>query len=136
MAGVTSYGDANCTQYGVDTRVDPYKSFIGIATGTPTDPCNGETFVGRCDDGSVIWCENQQVKTSDCDSQGKVCGFSAGNDYYACITPAQQDPCNGETYEGRCDGNELIWCENQQVKTANCSGSCGFDTQQGYYNCQ
>lgn len=28
VAGVTSWGDANCTQFGVDTRVDAYASFI------------------------------------------------------------------------------------------------------------
>lgn len=28
VAGVTSYGDAGCTQYGVDTRTDVYRSFI------------------------------------------------------------------------------------------------------------
>lgn len=29
VVGVTSYGDAGCTSYGVDTRVDAFKSFIG-----------------------------------------------------------------------------------------------------------
>ena len=28
VAGVTSYGDQGCTQYGVDTRVDAFQSFI------------------------------------------------------------------------------------------------------------
>ena len=28
VAGVTSYGDQGCTQYGVDTRVDAFRSFI------------------------------------------------------------------------------------------------------------
>jgi len=28
VAGVTSWGDANCTQFGVDTRVDAYADFI------------------------------------------------------------------------------------------------------------
>jgi len=28
VAGVTSYGDQSCTQYGVDTRVDTFQSFI------------------------------------------------------------------------------------------------------------
>lgn len=28
VVGVTSYGDANCTSYGVDTRVDAFRSFI------------------------------------------------------------------------------------------------------------
>jgi len=31
LVGVTSYGDQTCTQYGVDTRVDAYKSFIAAA---------------------------------------------------------------------------------------------------------
>jgi secreted trypsin-like serine protease len=31
LAGVTSYGDRSCMQYGVDTRVDAYKSFIAAA---------------------------------------------------------------------------------------------------------
>ena len=136
LAGVTSYGDATCKQYGVDTRVDAYKSFIGVPGSPAADPCNGETFAGRCDGETVVWCENQQVQSSDCAAQSKVCSFSTTNQYYACVAPAQADPCNGETYAGRCDGDTLIWCESQQVKTANCSDGCGFDAQQGYYNCQ
>jgi len=135
VAGVTSYGDANCTQYGVDTRTDAYKSFLGV--GTPAaDPCQGETFTGRCNGTSVIWCENQQVQTSNCASQSKVCGFSAEEQYYGCVAPAQVDPCNGETYAGRCDGETVIWCENQTVKNKTCSNSCAFNTAQGYYDCQ
>lgn len=135
LAGVTSYGDATCKQYGVDTRVDAFKSFIGVS-GPASDPCNGESFTGRCDGDRVVWCENQQVQATDCAAQDKVCAFSSQNQYYACVSPAQVDPCNGETYVGRCDGNKVIWCENQQVQTSTCSGSCAFDTQQGYYNCQ
>ena len=90
----------------MDTRTDAYKTFLGV--GTPaTDPCNGETFAGRCNGTSVVWCENQQVKTSNCSAQNKVCGFSAEKQYYGCIEPAQADPCNGETYAGRCDGNKV-----------------------------
>lgn len=133
LAGVTSYGDAYCTQYGVDTRVDAFKSFIGAGSGS-TDPCNGESFTGRCNGSTVIWCENQQVQQQAC-SGGEICGFSSEQEYFTCIEPAQQDPCNGETYEGRCDGNKLVWCENEQIKNATCSSGCGFDTGQGYYNC-
>jgi V8-like Glu-specific endopeptidase len=150
LAGVTSYGDQNCTQYGVDTRVDAYTSFTGVAGttpgggtggggtggGGPTDPCQGETFNGRCNGDTVIWCENQQVKQQNCASQSKVCGFSAQNNYFACIAAAQQDPCNGETYEGRCDGKKLIWCENQQVKNQNCTKGCAFKPSAGYFDCK
>jgi secreted trypsin-like serine protease len=31
LVGVTSYGDRTCTQFGVDTRVDAYRSFISSA---------------------------------------------------------------------------------------------------------
>ena len=42
---------------------------------------------------------------------------------------------SGETFEGRCDGKKLIWCENKAVKTLNCTNQCGFNTQQGYNDC-
>ena len=61
----------------------------------------------------------------------KSCGFSTQSGYYACV---QSDPCKGETFEGRCDGNKVIWCENDQVKSLSCN-SCGFDSGKGYYNC-
>lgn len=86
VAGVTSYGDAGCNYYGVDVRADVYASFV---LGQPT-----------------------------------------GGD-----PPPAADPCHGETYEGRCDGNTVIWCEDAQVKQISCQ-SCGFDGAKGYYNCQ
>ncbi len=131
VAGVTSYGDANCVQYGVDTRTDVYLDFLDVSS-APEDPCGGETYEGRCDGNSVVWCENDQVQTQPC-SGGKICGFSDQHQYFACIEPPT-DPCQGETYEGRCDGNTVIWCENEQVKTLQCQ-TCGYDAQQGYYNC-
>ncbi len=138
VAGVTSYGDPYCTQYGVDTRVDAYASFLNVATlppppppPPPSDPCNGETYVGRCDGQSVVWCENNQVHQQNCASTGEICGFSSANGYYECLP---NDPCKGETFVGRCEGNQVIWCENQQVKTLNCN-ACGYAPQKGYYDC-
>ena len=37
VAGVTSYGDENCSQYGADTRVDTYASWVEGYTGTQPD---------------------------------------------------------------------------------------------------
>jgi hypothetical protein len=159
VAGVTSYGDVGCQQYGVDTRVDVYASFLGVGGGggsgggsgsggtgaggsggasggsggsAPVDPCNGETYEGRCNGGSVVWCENQSVHQQNCADSGKVCGFSTQDNYYACVQPA--DACQGETFEGRCDGTKVVWCENQQVKSIACQ-KCGFDANKGFYNC-
>lgn len=160
VAGVTSYGDAYCTQYGVDTRVDAYLSFLNIAAPQPTpqpqpqpapsDPCGGETYTGRCDGNTVVWCENSQVYKQNCSDKGQTCQYSSSKKYYACgasPTPAPlpqpqpqpADPCQGETYTGRCQGNTVIWCENSQVKSLNCQTSygrsCGWSSSKGYYGC-
>lgn len=52
-------------------------------------------------------------------------------------TPAPSDPCNGVTYEGQCNGNTVVWCENSQLHQLSCSGgkTCGFDSGNSYYNC-
>lgn len=90
VAGVTSYGDAYCASYGVDTRVDAYLDFLNVAPADPDDPVDP-------------------------------------------VDPV--DPCRGETYEGRCDGSTVIWCENQQVKSVNCRYGCDYNYAKSYYDC-
>jgi len=85
IAGVTSYGDVGCTVYGVDTRVDAYVSFVGAAAAGPSDPCRGETFGGRCKNGTLIWCENHEVMTLDCNADGATCGWDPSGGYYNCF---------------------------------------------------
>ena len=46
VAGVTSYGDESCEQWGVDTRVDAYLDFLGVAPGLPPQPGNGTVVKG------------------------------------------------------------------------------------------
>lgn len=86
IAGVTSFGDSNCTQYGVDTRVDAFLDFLGLPADVPASAssCEGETFTGRCDGDVVVWCENGAVKSGDCAPAGQTCGFSQTKGYYAC----------------------------------------------------
>jgi secreted trypsin-like serine protease len=83
VAGVTSYGDAGCTQYGVDTRTDSYAAFLAAAPAPAddTDPCQGETYEGRCDGNQLIWCENAQVNNLSC----AACGYDSANSYYNCL---------------------------------------------------
>ncbi|MBW1807735.1 MAG: trypsin-like serine protease [Deltaproteobacteria bacterium] len=194
VAGVTSYGDYYCTSYGVDTRVDAFIDFLEIDDGpgqvdlcqgetfegrcdsdtvvwcendnvyrqdcaadakvcgyndeqnyyacveevVPQDPCKGETWMGRCENDQVIWCENEQVLTQDCAEQGKLCQFDDDKNYFGCIEPTEVDPCNGETFEGRCDADTVIYCENEQVNSINCAAngaSCSWSSSKGYYDC-
>jgi hypothetical protein len=78
-----------------------------------------------------------------------VCGYSEENQYYACLDQPQEpeepeepeepaDPCNGESYEGRCEDGSVIWCEDEQVNSIDCTQygkTCGWDGSKGFYNC-
>jgi hypothetical protein len=47
-----------------------------------------------------------------------------------------EDPCNGETWEGRCEGDVVIWCEDGEVKSIDCGAydkDRGYDTSNRYY---
>jgi hypothetical protein len=48
------------------------------------------------------------------------------------------DNCNGVDYNGYCDGNAVVWCENGQLKQKDCNASgrvCGYESAQVGYNC-
>jgi len=44
--------------------------------------------------------------------------------------------CGDLTYEGCCDGDILQYCENNQIVSAACSNSCGWDASNNYYDCE
>jgi hypothetical protein len=76
LAGTTSYGDVNCTQYGVDTRADAFAGFLGASQAPPpmqppADPCKGETYAGRCSGKTVVWCD--QIRSTR--SRARQCGL-------------------------------------------------------------
>ncbi|MCA9520200.1 MAG: hypothetical protein KC609_04485 [Myxococcales bacterium] len=48
------------------------------------------------------------------------------------------DDCGDIGYEGRCENNVVVWCDNGVLKRTNCddfNGSCGWDTQSLYFVC-
>jgi hypothetical protein len=52
--------------------------------------------------------------------------------------PVEQDPCQGISYEGTCEGNTLKYCESQQLNVIDCgdyAATCGFSASQSYYDC-
>lgn len=52
--------------------------------------------------------------------------------------PPPADPCGGVSFAGKCNGNTVQWCENNQLQSINCSSSnrtCGFDNANAYFNC-
>jgi hypothetical protein len=161
VAGVHGQtGEPACSSNGYEARVDVHKSFLetGDAGGsggtggsggggaggvggnpggtggisTEYDSCHGETYEGRCDGDTAVWCESGAVKTQDCTSDGRTCGFVADNSYFGCLE--KTDNCQGETFSGRCDESLLIWCEDNQVKSVSCN-ACGYDSSSDTYEC-
>lgn len=52
-------------------------------------------------------------------------------------TPAPADPCAGLGFEGRCDGDLAVWCEDGDVRSVDCAAygtQCAWiDPVTGYY---
>lgn len=46
IAGLTSFGDAACAEYGVDTRLDAYAAFVAGALATPAPRCTDDGLCG------------------------------------------------------------------------------------------
>lgn len=128
VAGVTSAGDEDCAEYGISTRVDPYLSFLEIAAGAPgkrNDACKGETFFGRCDGPTLVYCDGGNVTKVSCE---RACGL-AGPEGFDCLDTS--DACAGETAFGRCEGARLVWCDGSRVRTRTCT-RCGLAGPGGY----
>jgi hypothetical protein len=159
VAGVTSYGDASCRQYGVDTRVDVYRGWIdpiiGAASPAPqpeppaaADPCGGLSYLGECQGTMARWCEDGQIKQNDCARSQQACGYVDDQVGYYCTAaapaPIQQTPpaaapdgCGDVDYLGQCAGRVAQWCEGGRLVERNCASfgqACGYvNASVGYY---
>lgn len=151
VAGVTSYGDQWCTQYGVDTKVAAYAAWIQQHTGplnqnpapgpapapapvpdpepepapapAPNDPCQGITWEGVCQGNTAVWCQDGRLAQLDCQTRGQVCGDAGEYGFYCIDAPAPEpvDPCEGIDYLGACDGTVAIWCDAEGYHEYDCA---------------
>ncbi len=139
ITGVVSNGDAPCLEWGVNTRVDVYRGFLDPYLPPEEAPgCGDVSYEGECDGTIVRWCEAERLREVDCASRGEVCDFDDENGFYDCVPTGDEDPCAGENAIGRCDGQVLIWCEDEEVKVVDCAArgqQCVYDAQRGYFNC-
>jgi V8-like Glu-specific endopeptidase len=111
VAGVTSYGDQNCQQYGVDTRVDAYLGWIEQVVG-PLQP--------------AAPAEPPAEPPADRPADG------VGDPQPA---PPLFDPCGGLDYLGECQGSVARWCDGDEIRSRECGREgCGYvDDRIGYY---
>jgi hypothetical protein len=153
VVGTVSWGDATCTGEGHFARTDYNDAWIqkqitvyfghddGSDDGVsgddePVDPCDGITWEGVCDGTVAIWCESGELVAYDCALDDQICGYTGSEYGNYCMQP--DDPCGGYTYEGTCEGNVTVWCEDGQVRREDCSNSgttCTYDDIESYYDC-
>ncbi len=107
VAGLTSYGDANCTVYGVSTRVDAYEGWIATQLGEDGGGTDGSgTDGGGTDGGGTDGGSTDDCGDGVCDV-GESCDGRDG-------TTACSTDCDGKTngkpdtrycyVEGTCEG--------------------------------
>lgn len=111
--------------------------YTAFLEGGGPDPCEGETPVGRCDGDTLIWCESGQVMDRDCAAEDLTCGFDDADQRFDCIDESS-DPCDGETYEGRCEGNTVIRCVDGEIIEETCGWfrQCKLNENVGYHQCR
>jgi len=98
----------------------------------PPPPCGDETWAGRCNGDTAIWCEDDLVMYHACADFGYYCGTNADG-LHRCVA----DPCRGETARGRCEDDTAVWCEGGDVLYHACADFgyvCGQDAE-GNYRC-
>ena len=125
VAGITSYGDQNCQEYGVYTRVDAYLDFINEQIQNGGQGSGGAGGAGQ--GGSGQGASGQGAGDPGAGGSGGDWDPGAGGS-------GGGDECGGVTYEGFCDGDVAVWCENGQILWEECN-VCGYDPQYGYYAC-
>ena len=104
----------------------------------------------------LYWCEDGWLCGIDCGETYSTCGWDFAEGFYNCEAsgedPSGQNPincdgsggnnntnqqCGSISYQGCCNGQTLLYCDNDQLQTMDCSGnpSCGWNNTGSYYDC-
>ncbi len=100
------------------------------------DACGGLDYAGRCDGGTLVWCEGGGLRTYDCGAVGMTCGWQDDTIGNNCL--AGQSACGDVDYYGRCDDATLVWCEGGSLRSYDCGGvgmRCGWQDDAIGNNC-
>lgn len=128
----------DCKSQGKNCGYLKTQKVYACINGSPIDPCAGETSWGRCSGNTSIYCEDETIYTEDCNVTGRHCEFNKWRNTFTCDEPETTAGCKGETYKGRCEGNTLIWCQNDKLFTLDCGSNgnqCKYNKSTGYYGC-
>ncbi|MGE0788847.1 MAG: trypsin-like serine protease [Sandaracinaceae bacterium] len=126
VLGALSFGDASCVGQDTFTRVDVVIEWVEAITG-PTivtgAGCGRITDVGDCLGArTAVWCDEttSMLATETC-AAGQTCGWDTSSASFRCVT---DDPCQGVSAAGACQGTTAVWCDEGTLRRRGC-GACG-----------
>ena len=98
-------------------------------------PCGGETYFGRCDGETLVWCDEGRVRERPCDACDERCGLVDSQRGYDCML----NGCGDVDYLGRCTEDGVAeWCSNGELRRRDCASqdlACGFVNDEVGYFC-
>ena len=118
-----------------------YVNAEAASDGNNTGACGDVDYAGYCDGDTLVWCEDGGLRSYDCAANGKACGFqddATGNNCIAAEPVTPPSGCGDVDYAGYCDGDTLVWCENDVVQTYGCDKAgmiCGWEDDVEGNNC-
>ncbi len=113
-----------------ENHEDDGQGGCGVVPGT----CGNESFFGRCDAGSLIYCEigaENTIKTIDCAADGLVCGKFDSIVGYDCLNPkgvAAGGTCDADGYQ-QCDDSVPFCVSETDAPTGFCSHECAAKSE-------
>ncbi len=132
VIGTVSWGDESCVGIDHFASAEADKAWIESFIEATSD-CGTLDETGQCAGDTAQWCENDKLKSVNCRENNQICGETEA-ELFRCVA----DPCEGLTFEGRCDEGEVArWCENGEIRFKNCAPcdqTCGWSGEAlGYY---
>lgn len=141
VLGALSYGDPSCVGQDSYTRTDLQLSWIEAVIGpivVDGAPCGRLGPEGDCmGANTAVWCdEATALLTSETCGAGTACGWDTDANGYRCVS---DDPCDGVSAVGRCDGGTARWCDSGTLRSRGCSACgelCRYVSEVGGFYCK
>ncbi|MCB9785597.1 MAG: hypothetical protein H6744_02775 [Deltaproteobacteria bacterium] len=117
---------------------------LGLLTTTAATParagdCGDVDAMGQCLDAqTLVWCAEGKLKQATC-PKGEICAaHQTFNGGVGCLPPAKTS-CGDVPTEGQCtSAGAVAWCDDRgevQVQSCGQDAVCGWDAEQGWYDC-
>ncbi len=135
VVGTLNGGDPSCVDRDHWARTDADQAWI-LSFVVPAPGCRWG-LRGRCTGDVAEWCVGEQEgdeRTEDCAAAGRVCGADRDGNFRCLAGERCPDDL---TYQGRCEDDVAVWCEDGLVRRrfcAPCGQVCGWvDNLWGFY---